>query len=43
MVSELLAEQERSRFALTWRGRLYNSLGYIFSVYCVIKMYSAGR
>ncbi|KAL1515811.1 hypothetical protein AB1Y20_002427 [Prymnesium parvum] len=43
VVSELVTERERSRFALTWRGRLYNWLGYIFSAYCVLKMWSAAR
>ncbi|KAG5460877.1 MAG: Abscisic acid G-protein coupled receptor-domain-containing protein, partial [Olpidium bornovanus] len=37
-IDELYAEKERLEYAKTWKGKYYNFLGYIFSVYCVYKV-----
>lgn len=37
-LSELRSDQERLQFARTPLGRVYNWLGYIFSLYCVYKL-----
>ena len=42
-VAELLEERERHAASVTLRGQLYNLLGYVFSLYCVFKMWSATR
>ena len=39
--TELEIESERRIFSETWRGIFYNFLGYIFSVYCVYKIFMA--
>lgn len=42
-LSELVTERERAALARTPRGRLFNLLGYIFSVYCIFKCWTATR
>jgi len=37
-LSELRIEQERVQFAHTPLGRVYNWLGYLFSLYCIYKL-----
>ena len=40
---QLLDDRQRAAFAMTPRGRLYNVLGYVFSVYCIYKVSMATR
>ncbi|KAI8593259.1 Abscisic acid G-protein coupled receptor-domain-containing protein [Geranomyces variabilis] len=40
-LDELNTERERIKFANTFKGHYFNALGYIFSIYCVWKMFSA--
>lgn len=37
-LDDLQAERDRLRYAKTWRGKYFNVLGYIFSVYCSYKL-----
>lgn len=39
----LVDDTQRAAFALSPRGRLYNALGWVFSVYCVYKVVMATR
>lgn len=37
-LDELNQEKERILYSKTWKGKYFNALGYIFSIYCVYKI-----
>lgn len=41
-LDDLQTERDRLRYSKTWRGKYYNVLGYIFSVYCIYKLFMVG-
>ncbi|RKP24627.1 Golgi pH regulator-like protein, partial [Syncephalis pseudoplumigaleata] len=40
-LEELYTEMDRIAYAQTWKGQYYNVLGYIFSGYCIYKVFMA--
>ena len=42
-LEQILDDQQRATFAQTRRGRLFNAIGWVFSVYCVYKVVMATR
>ncbi|TPX57843.1 hypothetical protein PhCBS80983_g03523 [Powellomyces hirtus] len=40
-LDELNTERERIKFSKTFKGHYFNALGYIFSVYCLWKMFTS--
>ncbi|KAI9230365.1 MAG: Abscisic acid G-protein coupled receptor-domain-containing protein [Piptocephalis tieghemiana] len=38
-LDDLNMEKDRIEYARTWRGKYFNLLGYIFSIYCIYKLF----
>lgn len=39
-MDDLYMEKERLIYSKTWQGKYFNMMGYVFSVYCVWKIFS---
>lgn len=37
-IDDMILEKERADFARTWKGQLFNILGYLLSIYCIYRV-----